>query len=71
MKASDVKVTLDLALETARIKTGCKPKLLSDNGPCYIGNELAEYLDEQGMRHIRGKPLRSPMRWEITGEMDR
>ena len=57
MKAEDVKVTLDLALDTARIKTGCKPKLLSDNGPCYIGNELAEYLDEQGMKHIRGRPL--------------
>ena len=40
-----------------RIKTGCKPKLLSDNGPCYIGKELAEYMDEQGMKHIRGKPL--------------
>jgi transposase InsO family protein len=49
--------TLDLALEAARIKTGVMPKLLSDNGPCYIGNELADYLDDQGMKHIRGKPL--------------
>ena len=57
MKASDVKVTLDLALEAARINTGCKPRLLSDNGPCYIGHELAEYLDEQGMKHVRGRPL--------------
>lgn len=57
MKSTDVTQTLDLALETAKIETGVMPKLLSDNGPCYIGNELADYLDDQDMKHIKGKPL--------------
>lgn len=34
------------------------PRLLSDNGSCYIAKDLGEYLSsEQGIKHIRGKPL--------------
>jgi putative transposase len=33
------------------------PKLLSDNGACYISDELAEYLNERDMQHVRGRPL--------------
>ena len=33
-----------------------KPRLLSDNGPCYISQELALWLKGQGMRHVRGAP---------------
>lgn len=32
------------------------PKLLSDNGSCYISNNLATYLDTVGMDHVRGAP---------------
>ncbi|QEP30376.1 MULTISPECIES: IS3 family transposase [Paracoccaceae] len=59
MKAEDVTDTLDLALEAS----GCdcatvvaKPRLLSDNGASYIAGDLADYLDEKGMDHIRGAP---------------
>ena len=59
MKAEDVTDTLELALTTS----GCdqarvvhKPRLLSDNGPSYISGELAEWLDEQDMAHVRGAP---------------
>ena len=34
-----------------------KPKLLSDNGPSYIAGELAEFIEAQGMSHVRGAPL--------------
>ena len=57
MKALDVTQTIDKALHEASITSGTMPRLLSDNGPCYIGNELAEYLDEKEMHHVRGKPL--------------
>jgi len=30
--------------------------LLSDNGPCYISQNLKEYLDYQGMEHTRSAP---------------
>ena len=33
-----------------------RPRLLSDNGPSYVASELAEWLEDQGMRHTRGKP---------------
>ena len=59
MQASDVTETLDLA----RAKTGVdhvqvrhRPRLLSDNGPCYVSQELATYLDTNGLGHTRGAP---------------
>jgi transposase InsO family protein len=33
-----------------------KPRLLSDNGPCYISGELAEWLDGKDTGHVRGAP---------------
>ncbi len=33
-----------------------RPRLLSDNGPCYVSKALKEYLDEEGIDHTRGKP---------------
>ena len=59
MKAEDVTDTLQLAL----IASGCdqarvihKPRLLSDNGSSYVSAELAEWLEEQSMAHVRGAP---------------
>ena len=57
MQAADVMDTLDLA----RAKTGIdqvrvvhRPRLLSDNGPCYVSGELAEYLETHRITHTRG-----------------
>jgi putative transposase len=36
MKADDVKRTVDTAIKKAKLITKQKPKLLSDNGSCYI-----------------------------------
>ena len=59
MKAADVTDTLDLALEAS----GCdqaavvhKPRLLSDNGSSYVAADLAKYLSDKGMDHVRGAP---------------
>ena len=59
MAAEDVKDTLDDALAVAGIEQATvrhRPRLLSDNGPCYISKELAEYLHEKDMLHTRGRP---------------
>jgi putative transposase len=59
MSADDVKVTLDDALAKTgidQVKVRHRPRLLSDNGPCYISKDLAEYLEEKEMTHTRGKP---------------
>ena len=59
MKAEDVTDTLELALTAS----GCdqahvlqKPRLLSDNGSSYISGDLAEWLDDRRMKHVRGAP---------------
>jgi putative transposase len=59
MGASDVSDTLDEALAFTgldEVKVNHKPRLLSDNGPCYISGELSNYLKDNGMTHTRGRP---------------
>ena len=59
MKTGDVTATLDLALQAS----GCdqatvlhKPRLLSDNGSSYVSGDLAKWLEDQQMDHVRGAP---------------
>ena len=57
MRAEDVTDTPDLALQAS----GCdqvqvEPRLLSDNGSSYVSEELAEWLQGNGMKHSRGAP---------------
>lgn len=56
MKADDVKRSMDQALKKAGLSKKNAPRLLSDNGSCYISSEMAEYIQDQGMSHVRGKP---------------
>ncbi len=56
MKADDVTRTLDRALSKAGLDKNERPRLLSDNGSCYISKELAAYISDQNMEHVRGKP---------------
>lgn len=59
MTAGDVTDTLELALEASgcdQVAVRHKPRLLSDNGDSYISGELADWLNEQGMDHVRGAP---------------
>jgi transposase InsO family protein len=56
MKAEDVKRTVNTAIEKAKLKSKAKPKLLSDNGSCYVSNELKAYLkDDLKMKQVHGK----------------
>ncbi len=58
MKAEGVKRTVNTAIEKAKLKSKAKPKLLSDNGSCYISNELKTYLkDDLKMKQVHGKPM--------------
>src|SRR5210317_1196823 len=59
MTSRDVAETLQLALQAS----GCdqanvvqKPRLLSDNGSSYISRDLADWLSNNGMSHVRGAP---------------
>ena len=74
MAAADVTATLNLALHASGLDEAPldrRPRLLSDNGPSYVASELADWLEQQGMRHTRGKPYH-PMtqgkieRWHLS-----
>jgi len=59
MVTEDVKAVLDEAIAITgvkQVKIIDRPRLLSDNGPCYVSGALKEYLANEGIRHVRGKP---------------
>lgn len=59
MRTDDVTDTLKLALEASgcdRAVVAHKPRLLSDNGSCYISGDLAKWLNKRDMEHVRGAP---------------
>jgi transposase InsO family protein len=57
MTANDVIETLDMArtrTDIDRVRVCHKPRLLSDNGPCYLSKDLKAYLEDRGIKHTRG-----------------
>jgi transposase len=56
MKTEDVQRTVNRALAAADLPKGYTPKLLSDNGACYIASELKEFLDDKKIKLLHGKP---------------
>ena len=74
MRADDVTKTLEQALITSGLDTANvrhRPQLLSDKGSSYIANDLAAWMDDHQMTHVRGAPYH-PMtqgkieRWHQT-----
>jgi len=45
-------------VEQARLISGLgqKPRLLSDNGSCYISSDLKSFLDKRGITQVHGRP---------------
>ena len=59
MSTSDVEEVLDEAIEKTgveQVEVRHRPRLLTDNGPCFVSRQLREYLGEREMRHTRGRP---------------
>ncbi len=59
MSSGDVKAVLDQAIEATGVEgveVRHRPRLLSDNGPCFISKELGAYLAERSIAHTRSKP---------------
>jgi len=59
MNATDVMETLDMALRKTgvkNVKVNYKPRLLSDNGPCYLSKDLQTYFEVHDIRPIRSAP---------------
>ena len=59
MKTNDVTETLNRALQASscdQARVVHKPRLLSDNGSSYVSGELAEWLGDKKIGHVRGAP---------------
>jgi transposase InsO family protein len=55
-----VKSVLDEAIAITgvnQVKVFLRPRLLSDNGSCYVSGALREYLEQEGIRHVRSKVM--------------
>lgn len=55
MKAEEVEQTIEQAMLKAGLKHGQRPKLLSDNGACYVATEVKQYLQTVGIKQVHGK----------------
>ena len=58
MAATDVQDTLTIALQKTgveQVKVKHRPRLLSDNGPAFIAEALAEFLKPFEINHIHGR----------------
>jgi putative transposase len=56
MTAEDVIPFIQRALQISGLSKNTAPKLLSDNGPCYISTGLKSFLKKEGIKPINGKP---------------
>ena len=56
MRWEDAKGIVKKALDKTGIPTEHRPRLLSDNGSCYISDDLQKYLDQEHIKHVNGKP---------------
>jgi transposase InsO family protein len=55
MTADDVKPSVLKAMQVAGLTKNTAPRLLSDNGPCYISAELKSFLRTQGIKPVNGR----------------
>jgi len=56
METDDAKRSLDEAIDQTGVREDKMPRLLTDNGSCYISNEFNNYLTENNMSHVKGAP---------------
>lgn len=67
MTAADVERSVEKAIAVAGLQNGQRPKLLSDNGACYIAAELKAYLKSKQVIPIHGR-VRHP---QTQGKIER
>ena len=65
LEAGKKRLSEDNVREATSNEVNHKPRLLSDNGPCYISDDLADYLEENGMTHTRDCPYQPQTQGKI------
>ena len=57
MCADDAEKIIRKALHDSNLQAHERPKLLSDNGSCYLSGDLKSFLEDEEITHVRGRPL--------------
>ena len=55
MRTEDVQRTIEQAMLKANLQPCQRPKLLSDNGSCYVAAELKTFLQNKGITPVHGR----------------
>ena len=56
MKTPDVERNVEAALIKTGLPQGRRPKILSDNGSCYISEDIKAFTKEKGITQVHGAP---------------
>jgi transposase InsO family protein len=56
MKTPDVERNVEAALIKTGLPEGRRPKILSDNGSCYISEDIKAFMKEKGITQVHGAP---------------
>jgi transposase InsO family protein len=73
MAAGDVQETVEEAIakiNLTHIKVRHRPRLLSDNGPAFIAEDLKTYLSQYRIKHFRGAPYHPMPRERLSAFTD-
>jgi len=56
MTSRDVMPSIEIALKFGGLTKENAPKILSDNGKCYISSEIKKFFSDKGIKPINGQP---------------
>lgn len=56
MESSDAMRVVGQALQITGLSEDNRPRLLSDNGSCYVSHAFKEFINQQNMGHVQGAP---------------
>ena len=56
MKTPDVERNVEAAIIKTGLPEGRRPKILSDNGSCYISEDIKAFMKEKGITQVHGAP---------------
>jgi transposase InsO family protein len=56
MESSDAMRAVGQALKITRLTENNRPRLLTDNGSCYVSSAFKEFIQQKKMGHVQGAP---------------
>ena len=56
METDDAKRVVGVALQKSDVDEQERPRLLTDNGSCYISKEFKKFIEDEDLGHVLGAP---------------